>query len=101
MRKRVYKAEFKSEAVRLSYQRENIKELAEELGIDVQRIYKWRKDSRKQIDLSQERTKSTINISISEHRKVQKQLKDTQLELEILKKAIHIFSKKDGSITNS
>jgi len=44
MRKRVYKAEFKSEAVRLSYQRENIKELAEELGIDVQRIYKWRKD---------------------------------------------------------
>lgn len=42
MKKRVYSTEFKSEAVRLSYQRENIKELADELGIQVQRIYKWR-----------------------------------------------------------
>jgi len=42
MKKRVYSTEFKSEAVRLSYQRENIKELADELGVQVQRIYKWR-----------------------------------------------------------
>ena len=33
MKKRVYSTEFKSEAVRLSYQRENIKELADELGV--------------------------------------------------------------------
>ena len=37
--KRKYGHEFKSEAVRLSYQRENIKELADELGIQVQRIF--------------------------------------------------------------
>ena len=42
MKKRVYSTEFKSEAVRLSYQRENIKKLADELGVQVQRIYKWR-----------------------------------------------------------
>jgi len=42
MKKRVYKSEFKLEAIRLSYQRENIKELAEELGFDVPQIYKWR-----------------------------------------------------------
>lgn len=42
MKKQVYSTEFKSEAVRLSYQRENIKELADELGVQVQRIYKWR-----------------------------------------------------------
>lgn len=35
MKKRVYSTEFKSEAVRLSYQRENIKELADELGVQV------------------------------------------------------------------
>ncbi len=96
MKKRVYKADFKLEAVRLSYHRENIKELAEELGIDVQRIYKWCKDSNTEAPLSKLK-----QITISEHEKVQKQLKDTQLELEILKKAIHIFSKKDGSIINS
>ena len=41
-RKRYYSNEFKAEAVRLSNQRDNIKELAEELGISVERIYKWR-----------------------------------------------------------
>jgi transposase-like protein len=38
--KRVYSESFKEKAVSLSYQRENIKELADELGIKVQRIYK-------------------------------------------------------------
>lgn len=42
MKKRHYSNEFKLEAVRLSYKRENIKELANELGVQVQRIYKWR-----------------------------------------------------------
>ncbi|WP_103867091.1 transposase [Aquimarina sp. I32.4] len=43
MKKRFYSKEFKSEAVQLSYQRENIKELANELGVKVDRIYRWRK----------------------------------------------------------
>ena len=45
MKKRVYSKELKEQAVRLSYQRENIKELADELGT-VQRIYKWRRASK-------------------------------------------------------
>ncbi len=44
--KRQFSKEFKSEAVRLSYQRENIKDLADELGIQVARIYKWRAAAR-------------------------------------------------------
>ncbi|WP_090227998.1 transposase [Lutibacter maritimus] len=42
MGKRHYSTEFKLEAVRLSYKRDNIKELANEFGVQVQRIYKWR-----------------------------------------------------------
>lgn len=38
MKKRVHSADFKSLAVRLIYERENIKELADELGILVERI---------------------------------------------------------------
>ena len=49
--KRVYSESFKEKAVSLSYQRENIKELADELGIQVQRIYKWRATSRKEVSL--------------------------------------------------
>ena len=38
--------EFKKEAVRLSRQRENIKALADEPGIAVGRLYKWRRAAR-------------------------------------------------------
>ena len=41
-----YSNEFKQEAVKLSSQRDNIKELAIELGIDVARIDKWRTSGR-------------------------------------------------------
>jgi transposase-like protein len=40
--KRQFSREFKSEAVRLSYQRQKIKDLADELGIQAAWIYKWR-----------------------------------------------------------
>jgi len=99
MKKRFYSAEFKQNAIELSYQRSNIKELATELGVDVQRIYKWRKDD---IKVKSPNTKNTkeATISVSEHKKIQKELKEKELELELLKKAIHIFSKKGGSIIN-
>ena len=38
--KRIYSESFKEKAVSLSSPRENIKELADELGVQVQRIYK-------------------------------------------------------------
>tara|TARA_B110000967_G_C18641679_1_gene438822 strand:+ start:34 stop:237 length:204 start_codon:yes stop_codon:yes gene_type:complete len=44
--KRNYSNEFKQEAVKLSSQRDNIKELAIELGIDLARIDKWRTSGR-------------------------------------------------------
>lgn len=40
MKRRTYSKEFKLEAVRLSYTRENVKALAEELGIPAQQLYK-------------------------------------------------------------
>ncbi|MFP5471709.1 MAG: transposase [Bacteroidia bacterium] len=42
VQKRHYSKSFKEEAVRLSYQRENAKVLADELGMSVARLYKWR-----------------------------------------------------------
>lgn len=81
--KRNYSNEFKQETVRLSYQRDNIKELAIELGIDVARIYKWRTSGR---------SNTTDLISIKkdneEIKRLKRALKDSQLELEILKKEL-------------
>ncbi|MDG1518017.1 MAG: transposase [Flavobacteriales bacterium] len=47
--KRHFSNEFKQDAVRLSYERENIKDLPDELGIQVARIYKWRTAERNPI----------------------------------------------------
>ena len=95
--KRQFSKEFKSEAVRLSYQRENIKDLADELGIQVARIYKWRAAARTPESI----TTIVIKAEDQEIKKLRKQLKNAELELEILKKAVHIFSKNDGKFTNS
>ena len=35
---------FKERAVKLSYERDNIKALAVELGVSTERIYKWRRE---------------------------------------------------------
>ena len=97
--KRVYSESFKEKAVSLSYQRENIKELADELGVQVQRIYKWRASTRKQVNLKSI-TNSKLQEELPEVKRLKKELKNAQLELEILKKAVHIFSKSDGKSIN-
>ena len=97
MKKRFYSNEFKQEAVRLSYQRDNIKALADELGIAPERIYKWRRDFQKE---STTKTKPIITDQSSRIKQLERKLKDKELELEILKKAVHIFSKSDGKSTN-
>ena len=93
IKKRYYSPELKEQAVRLSYQRENIKELADELGIEVQRIYKWRKAAKTTTSPKPERS---IPDDTLEVKRLRKALKEKELELEILKKAVHIFSKSDG-----
>ena len=94
--KRHFSKEFKQEAVRLSYERENIKDLADELGIQVARIYKWRTADKNSTQLKNV-VKPQDNQEVKELRK---KLKNAELELEILKKAVHIFSKNDGKFTN-
>jgi len=97
MKKRVYSKEFKEQTVRLSYQRDNIKDLADELGLDPQRIYKWRRASKNTSSLKDTKTTKVDAIEI---KRLQKALREKEQELAILKKAVHIFSKSDGKFTN-
>jgi len=97
MKKRIYSKEFKEQTVGLSYQRDNIKELADELGLDPQRIYKWRKGA-KSVQLS--KYQKIVKDDSLEVKRLRKALKEKELELEILKKAVHIFSKNDGRSIN-
>lgn len=97
MKKRFYSTEFKEQTVRLSYQRDNIKELADELGLDPQRIYKWRKGAKEGLNFNHQKIVKDDSLEV---KRLRKALKEKELELEILKKAVHIFSKNDGKSIN-
>jgi len=100
-RKKVDK-QFKLEAVRLSQESESVRDVARELGIHVNTLYRWRSelleaDSSALVVEKSHPKKSSKDAEIS---LLRKQLADKNLELEILKKAIGIFSKKDGKSIN-
>ena len=94
--------EFKQKAVELSYARGNAKEIADELGIGQGLLYRWRKEL-KQYEGNSFPGHGTPKMTDLEREVVllRKELRDTRMEREILKKAISIFSVSDGKSTNS
>ena len=94
MKKRhVFDDAFKRMAIELSYAKGSVQEAARELGIDSSRITKWQQ-SHKSPGQS-----ATAATELSEEQKLikrlQRELKDAQLERDILKKAVGIFSRGD------
>lgn len=91
-----YDRAFKERAVQLSKERKNLSELACELGIYPTQLYKWRKEEEEfgagsfpgNGNLKQTPEQERIST-------LEKKLKDAELERDILKKAIGIFSKSD------
>ena len=100
--RRKFDKSFKLRAVELSYECESIKVLADELGIRAELLYRWR------TELSKHQEKSfpgegRVALSPEEARiaLLEKQLREKDQELEILKKAIGIFSVRDRKSMNS
>ena len=92
--RKIYDSAFKLKAVELSNERSNVTELARELGIRVTMLYKWRKEYEK---FGTGSFPGTGTLKLSPEQKIisdlQAKLKDAELERDILKKAIGIFSK--------
>ena len=100
--RRRFDREFKLKIVELSYSRENIKELASEFDLRPELIYRWRSEFVTLEGLSfpgNGNKKMTEEESEIAHLK--KELTDTRMERDILKKAVGIFSKSDGRYFNS
>jgi transposase len=89
-----YDKAFKENAVKLSFERKNVSELAHELGVEPLLLYRWRKEY-------QEKGSSSFPgngvQSLSEEAKkvadLEKRLYDAETERDILKKALSIISK--------
>ena len=88
-----YEESYKREVVELSYRRESIRSLAEELGLNAELIYRWRRERASEVP---PRKASEGPISKEELELVNRRLKRAIEEIEednvILKKAIDIFS---------
>lgn len=102
LRKRFTKAE-RLEIVKESLESDvRIIDLAEQYGVHSNTIYKWRDKYYKENSIeprlqgAKEQTKEEREIA-----HLKKQLREAELERDILKKAIGIFSKKDRTSTNS
>jgi transposase-like protein len=100
--RRKYDKQFKIMAVELSKSREDLTELASELGIRAELIYRWRRELLENPEGSfpgngnQKHTGQEAEIA-----RLKKELREAQLERDILKKAVSIFSKNDGKYTGS
>ena len=100
--RRKFDKTFKLRTVEMSYHCDSIKSLGEELGIRPELIYRWRRELSTHEEKSfpgegkKAQTPEDAQISL-----LKKQLSDKEKELEILKKAIGIFSKRDGKSMNS
>ena len=100
--RQIYAHSFKERSVRMSYERSNVKAFSEESGVPVDLLYRWRKAFR----LHGESSFPGHGVErLSEEGKqvkaLEKSLRCSQMELEILKKAIAIFSQADRSCIHS
>jgi len=97
-----YDREFKQKAVELSFARGNAREIAEELGIRPELLYRWRREHQKyQNNSFPGKGRPKMTDLESEVARLRKELRDAKMERDILKKAVSIFSRSDGKSTNS
>ncbi len=92
-----YTKQFKLDVIQQSYQRENISELAMELGLSPALIYKWRAAyGAGSVESFPGKGVEKLNPEQAELRRLKSELAETRMERDILKKAIGIFGKTSG-----
>ena len=101
-RRKIYSKEFKQKAVELSNVRGNVQEIARELDIKPGFIYRWRRELSANPELAfGGNGKKQMTEEQKEIARLKKALANAEMEREILKKAVSIFSVSDRKSTNS
>jgi len=93
--RRIYDADFKRNAVRLSEEPGVcVAKVADDLGISRELLYRWRSDFRDKGQLAfPGHGKEALTREEKQIRQLEKRLREVELERDILKKAVAIFSK--------
>jgi transposase len=90
--KKTYTEEFKLTIVKLAESGQPTKVLSEEYGICKSTINAWRRSYKRN---ASGKVAKELSADEKRIRELEKQLKDAQLERDILKKAVCIFSRRD------
>ncbi len=95
-KRRQYSEEFKKEAVEYSLSSgKATEEVARDLGISPHNLKRWRTQYHKRGELAfPGHGRENLTPQEAENRRLKKELADTQIERDILKKALAIFTKK-------
>ena len=102
MKRRRFDREYKQMVVELANTREDISALAAELDLRADLIYRWRREALANDGASfPGQGNKTMTDEQKEIARLKKELRDAQIERDILKKAVGIFSKNDGKYSNS
>ena len=88
-----YENDFKVMIVELLLSGQKARDLGEEYGLNENMIRRWKKEYQERLGDFAKRQELTAEQK--EIRALKKALKDAELERDILKKAVSIFSKKD------
>ena len=89
--KRKYTAEFKADVLRLVANGESIMAVARKMGISDSLIHAWRKAAdNRSAEAGEKKTDQDLQQEVDSLRR---QLRQTEMECEILKKAVAIFSR--------
>lgn len=100
--RKAYPKEFKLMSVELSNTRSDLTALAKELDIKPSLLYRWRKENSSKPGTSFPGSgKVVLTEAEQEVARLKKELRETQMERDILKKVVSIFSKSDGKYSGS
>ncbi len=93
--RRKYDPEFKREAVRITEEPgRTVSEVSEDLGISSDLIYRWRRQQGENSELAfPGHGKMALTQDQKRIRELEKRLRNTEMERDILKKAMAIFSR--------
>jgi len=93
--RRKYDASFKGEVVSMLAGGRSVADIARSLGIGENIIYRWRRQALGSSGEVPPPAVSTVPspVSLSEHLALQKRLKELEMERDILKKALGLFTR--------
>jgi transposase len=101
MKRKRFDREYKQMVVELANTREDLSALAAELDLRRDLIYRWRREALANDGASfPGQGNKTMTDDQKEIAKLKKELRDAQVERDILKKAVGIFSKNDGKYSS-